>query len=86
MCPRNLLQRAVDGACKTVSTCVVTDSYDLLGAKIAAKSACIAARGVINRVCFGGGDDGHKQAIADGKSGVGDCLKVMATKAYQAFR
>jgi hypothetical protein len=42
--------------------------------------ACAAARDEINIVCFGGGDDGHRQAADDARRAAARCSALMTSK------
>lgn len=55
--------------------CKRTDECRVINFKIANILACSAARRKMNKQCWGGGDDGHKQAVSQLDKQLNDCLK-----------
>lgn len=78
-CPPDVtarLQMQVELACNTKglsSRCTKFDSCPVLLEKIVVARACIAARRTIMIQCFGGGDDIHKEQVADRERGISRC-------------
>jgi len=60
------LQELVDSACNSGQRrCLSSDSCELLAAKIDTTAACIAASQKIDVICFRGGDENHRRAVAN---------------------
>jgi RHS repeat-associated protein len=74
---QRILQSSVNNACKkSKNSCKGTDSCDELMRKKSLKTPCIIARLLINKICFKGGNKGHKQAIAEMNNGRDKCDKL----------
>jgi len=73
------LQANVEMWCNKQRRCTQFDSCNLNQYKIAANSACIAARRLINNLCFRGGDRGHQTALNNAKNALGKCFEVRPT-------
>ena len=60
--------------------CQRSDSCAVLKAKSDAWLAVAAARARLNKICFGGGDPGHQQQLADVYVVIGRCTKYQVEK------
>jgi|GEM_PF-2096876 len=72
------LQNRVNDICKNAGqrSCVQANSCEILGTKMARAAECIDARTQINDECFGGGDDGHNQAVTQERNLHNNCLDL----------
>jgi Novel toxin 16 len=72
------LQTQVDNACGAALACSGTDDRATLNSKIGKASACIDARRNINNTCFAGGDQGHKDQVAQRTNQITNCQNFPA--------
>ena len=78
---KTVLQAAVTAACKSEPrACNASQDLATLRTNFAKNIACAEAREAINRRCFHGGDDGHRQAAQDARKAAAKCLAMIALK------
>lgn len=71
------LQDEVTRACSLPASCLQTDSCFTLEQKMRNFEACIAARVIINKECFRGGDKLHNDQIKERQNGLANCDKIL---------
>jgi len=74
------LQNEVNNSCKRPRSCRNSMSTDQLLDRMENNRACATARDRINKICFSGGDKGHRDAAIDAWSSVVSCEKALLPK------
>lgn len=68
------LQDEVDQACKRPRACIGNMECPELRDNLRKNQECYNARKAINDTCYRGGDEGHKQALAEAQNAINNCL------------